>query len=177
MSVSLCPSHNMGDEDYHKTPPLGSPSPRPSTGEDSLSGCTSLPKCVSFALTFQIQTTSSRIWCICQANIWSIQTHIQNRTCSTKKVYLHQHCTIIHRNIYNGKKKKKKVYKSKHYITLGKKTPSNPSSQWRENDLNTAHVAFFVKRVHEWFWKWWILLILRNRHFILITIITYTEVW
>lgn len=121
MSVSLCPSHNMGDEDYHKTPPLGSPSPRPSTGEDSLSGCTSLPRFGSFAVTFQIQTTSSRIWCICQANIWSIRTRIQNRTCSTKKVYLHQHCTIIHRSIYNGNKKKKKIYKSKHYITSGKK--------------------------------------------------------
>lgn len=41
-----------------------------------------------------------------------------------------------------GTKKKKKVYKSKHYITLGEKKPSNPSSEWRENDLNTAHVAF-----------------------------------
>lgn len=159
MSVSLRPSHNMGDEDYHKTPPLGSPSPRPSTGEDSLSGCTSLPRFVSFALTFQIQTTSSRIWCICQANIWSIQTHIQNRTCSTKRsIYI---STVqLYIGIFTmGTKKKKKVYKSKHYITSGGKNPSNPSSEWRENDLNTAHVAFFVKRVHEWFWKWWILLI------------------
>lgn len=175
MSVSLCPSHNMGDEDYHKTPPLGSPSPRPSTGEDSLSGCTSLPKFGSFAVTFQIQTTSSRIWCICQANIWSIRTHIQNRTCSTKKVYLHQHCTIIHRSIYNGNKKKKKIYKSKHYITSGKKTFQ--SKQWMEREWpEYSSRCLFVKWVHEWFWKWWILLILRNRHFILITIITYIEV-